>query len=109
MAQDKQVEKARKQADKGQAKLKDAKIDSAADYHQFVKDAKMDISENKKSIATLKSKKTATNTASQESYVKKLLALEKENGELEKKIDNSTHIKTTMWARFKLESIGEIQ
>jgi hypothetical protein len=100
--QDKQAEKARKNVAKAEKDLKEAKLDSAADYEKFVKDAEMNISENKKVIVTLKEKKIEQNKEANDKYNKEVLALEKKNNDLEKRIKDSQHTKTNMWERFKL-------
>ncbi len=100
--QDKQAEKARKKIAEGKNDLREAKMDSAADYEKFVKEAEMNISENKKGIAALKLKKAEDNKDASEKYDKKVLDLEKKNDELEKRIKDSQHTKTNLWERFKL-------
>jgi len=104
MAQeDKDAKKAREKIAEGQKDLKEAKIDSAADYQKFVKDAQKDISDNKSEIAKLKAKQVKDNKDDQEAYSKKVLALERENDGLEKRINDSQHTKTNMWEKFKME------
>lgn len=101
--QDKQAEKARKKIAEGKNDLREAKMDSAADYEKFVKEAELNINENKKQIEILKGKKVENKTEANEKYHKKLLALEKKNNELQKRIQDSQHTKTSMWERFKLK------
>ncbi|MFM9909176.1 MAG: hypothetical protein ACKVOW_07505 [Chitinophagaceae bacterium] len=101
--QDKQAEKARKKIAEGKKDLREAKLDSAADYEKFVKEAEMSISENKKEIAILKEKKIESNASENEKYHKKVITLEKQNNELQKRIKDSEHTKTSMWERFKVK------
>ena len=102
MAQeDKDAKKAREKIADGQKDLKEAKIDSAADYQKFVKDAQKDIYDNKGEIAKLKAKQAKDNKNDQEEYSKKVLALERDNDMLEKRINGSEHTKTNMWEKFK--------
>lgn len=57
--------------------MKEANLDSAADYKKFVKDAKLNINENKKVIATLKLKKVEQSQKVRDKYSKDVLALKK--------------------------------
>jgi hypothetical protein len=101
--QDKDAKKAREKMASAQKDLKEAKIDSAADYQKFIKESKMDISENKAEISKLRAKQLGDKKDDQDEYSKKVLALEKTNDELEKRLDGSEHTKTNMWERFKIE------
>jgi peptidoglycan hydrolase CwlO-like protein len=100
--QDKQAEKARKDLVKAHKDLKEAKIDSAADYEKFVNQAELSITENKKQIALLKTKNADESKEVADKYNDDIAALEKRNDELEKRIKEASHTKTNMWQRFKL-------
>ncbi len=100
--QDKQVKKARKNVIKAQKNLREAKLDSAADYQKFVNTAELNITENKNIIATLKLKKADKSKNVNDEYNREILDLEKKNNDLENRIKASQHTKTNMWERFKL-------
>lgn len=106
--QDKQAEKARKDLVKAQQDLKEAKIDSAADYEKFVNQAELSITENKKQIALLKTKNADQSKEVSDKYNDNITALEKRNDDLEKRIKEASHTKTNMWERFKLNFTRDI-
>lgn len=57
--------------------MKEANLDFAADYEKFVKDAELNINQNKKVIATLKLKKVEQSQKAMDKYSKDVLALKK--------------------------------
>ena len=69
----------------------------------FKKDAETKINENQKKIAELKAKKSSDDKEVKAKYDKKILALEKKNNELKKKIEGCTNTKTSKWSSFKRE------
>lgn len=107
--QDKKVVKAKKNVAKAQQDLKDAKIKSSVDYKKFVHDAKMNIAENKKTIAILKLRKAQESKEDNEKYSKKIMVLEKKNNDLEMKIKTTDHTNTNIWERYKLKFDTDMQ
>ncbi|HEV8512053.1 MAG TPA: hypothetical protein VGQ59_02190 [Cyclobacteriaceae bacterium] len=83
--------------------LKEAKIDSAEDFHKFKKEVENKIKENRAKIVELKEKKSIERKEIKEKYDKKVLALEQKNNELKNKIDKADYTKTNMWTSFKRE------
>jgi len=81
--------------------LKEAKIDSAEDFHKFKKEAESKIKENQAKIAELKAKKSNDGKEVKKKYDKKVLALEQKNNELKNKIKKADDTKTNMWTSFK--------
>jgi uncharacterized protein HemX len=94
---------ARKNVAASQNSLREAKIDSAADYQKFRKEAERNIADNQKSIAKLKERKASERKDVKDKYDAMVVSLEKDNNSLQKKIDNSSSTKTDMWSRFKLD------
>ena len=104
MAQEnKKAADARKEVASAKKDLKEAKIDSAADFQKFKKEAEIRIQENQVKIAELKTKKSSESKEVKEKYDKKVSTLEKKNNELKNKIKNSDDTKTSMWTSFKRE------
>lgn len=99
--ENKKAAKARKEVSEAKKDLKEAKIDSAADFHKFTKEAELKISNNHKKIAELKAKRTNDTKELRKKYDKKVLALEKNNNELNERIKRSNSTKTITWASFK--------
>ncbi len=106
----KKADKARKDIKEAKSDLKTAKSDlniakndSVADYQKFKSDAEKNIAENRKKIAELREKKWDNDKDAQEKYVKKVLALEQKNNDLERKINSADDTKTSMWSSFKRE------
>ncbi|HEV8512924.1 MAG TPA: hypothetical protein VGQ59_06590 [Cyclobacteriaceae bacterium] len=97
----KKAAKARKEVAEAKKDLKEAKVDSAADFHRFKKEAELRINDNQKKIAELKAKKSNDTKEVREKYDQKVLAIEKNNNELKKRIKESNSTKTSMWASFK--------
>lgn len=92
-----------KKAAEARKDLKEAKIDSAEDFHKFKKEAEIKIKQNQEKIAELKAKKSNDNEEIKKKYDKKVLTLEKKNNELKNKIRKADGTKTSMWASFKRE------
>lgn len=101
--EDDKAAKARKDIAEGQKDLREAKIDSAADYQKFRKDAEVKISENQKEIAKLKAKKASDSKEVNEKYEKKVADLQKKNDGLKKRIEASDKTETSKWTSFKTE------
>jgi antitoxin component YwqK of YwqJK toxin-antitoxin module len=99
----KDVEKAEKSMKHAKAHLREAKIDSAADYKAFRTSAELKIADNKTQIAKLKSKKSNDTKEVKEKYDDKVLALETKNDDLRKRIETSDNTKTGSWSAFKRE------
>ncbi len=95
--------KARKDMIEAKKALTEAKIDSAADYEQFKKEAETSIAENQKKIAELKDKGSSLADDLKKKYDKKMKQLEVKNEDLQEQIDESVHTKTSKWAAFKRE------
>jgi hypothetical protein len=90
-----------KKAADARKNLKEAKIDSAADFQKFRKESEVKISENQKKIAELKAKKSTDTKEIKKKYDEKVLALEAKNNALKKKIKTADDTKTDMWTSFK--------
>ena len=101
--EDKQAKKARKEIAEAQKDLREAKLDSVADYNAFKKEAETSIASNKKAIADLRMKKSEDSKDVKEKYNKKITTLEEKNNDLQKRIDGSGSVKTTRWSSFKRE------
>ncbi len=101
--EDKKAKEARKDVAEAKQDLKEARIDSAADFQKFKKDAETIIAENKTKISDLKIKKIDGSKEDKQKYDKKIAALEKRNNELRKKIETCDSTKTSMWTSFKQE------
>jgi len=91
----------KKKAAAARKDLKEAKIDSAEDFHKFKKEAESKIKENQAKIAELKAKKSNDGKEVKKKYDKKVLALEQKNNELKNKIKKADDTKTNMWTSFK--------
>jgi hypothetical protein len=81
--------------------LKEARIDSAADYQKFRKEAELKIDENQVKIVDLKSWKANGSDELKAKYDKDLITLEHKNNMLKAKIKDSTSTKTSNWSSFK--------
>ena len=90
-----------KKAAAARKELKEAKIDSAADFQKFRKESETKISENQKKIAELKAKKSNDTQEIRKKYNEKVGALEAKNNALKKKIKYADDTKTSMWTSFK--------
>jgi len=86
-----------------QVDLREAKIDSAADYQKFKKEAELKINDNEKKIAALKEKNWNESRAAEQDYEKRIVALQEKNDGLKKKIKESDGTKTSKWSAFKRE------
>lgn len=95
--------KANKSIAEAQQDLREAKIDSAADFQAYRREAEMKISENQKGITALKEEKSGATKDIQETYDTKVTALQKRNDDLKKRISESDHTKTSNWTVFKRE------
>lgn len=98
-----------KKAAEARQELSEAIKDSAADYKNFVKDAKQKISANESQIEKLKAKKTRDSKEIRVKYNKQVIALEQKNNELKKRIDGSATTKTSMWSSFKREFSNDME
>jgi hypothetical protein len=95
--------KARKELKEAQADLREAKIDSAADYRKFREEAERIILDNQYKIKVLKEQKASENKETKEKYDKKVLALQVKNDAWRKRITTSDKTKSSKWAAFKRE------
>jgi len=94
---------ARKDIANGKKDLKEAKLDSAADFQKFKTESEAKIKDNQTKITELKAKKSSQSKEIRQKYDKKVLALEKKNNELKGKIKKADNTKTSKWASFKRE------
>jgi hypothetical protein len=101
--ENKKTAEARVAVAEAQKDLREAKVDSAADYKKFRKNAEFKIDENKKKIAVLKTKHIKEDKKVNAKYNEKVLSLEQKNNALQKEIHESRHTKTDMWSSFKRE------
>ncbi len=85
------------------ANLKQAKLDSIAEYNQFKKESFLRIEENNQTIEALKIDKIAKEKAATEAYIKKVEALKTQNAELKESVVNYRADGNTNWAAFKRE------
>jgi len=99
--QNRKVEKARKEVAVAKENLSEAKIDSAADYQRFKKQAENQIMENQKKIAALRMRRSNDTKEIKMRYDKKLLELDQKNNVLKRNIKNTETIKTDNWQSFK--------
>lgn len=95
--------KARKDLIEAKKNLTEAKVDSAADFESFKKEAEANITNNQKKISELKDKGSSLADDLKGKYNKQVMKLEKKNEDLQKQIDESIHTKTSKWTAFKLE------
>lgn len=100
---DEKAEAARKDIKAAQRELREAKIDSAADYTKFKNEAELKLKENRASISMLKAKKYQNAKTMQATYDNSIKQLETRNLELEKKIKGSATTSTVKWTSFKRE------
>lgn len=101
--QDRKSEKARKNVAEANKDLREARLDSAADFRKFKQEAELSIRENQKKIAELRTRKAHENKEMKDKYDRKVLALEQKNNDLKKRIEKSETTKTNMWSSFKSE------
>jgi hypothetical protein len=92
-----------KKAKEARKDLAEAKVDSAADFQKFKKEAKTKITENEKEIVGLKAKWLSDNNYAKEKHDLKVDALQQKNDNLKKRIEESDGTKTTKWSSFKHE------
>ncbi len=104
----KKAEEARKDVAESQKDLREAKIDSAADFQKFKNEAELKISDNQVKIKELKAKKLTGTKEKNEKYDRKVAALEKKNNDLKRKIEKCDGTKTAMWPSFKREFTHDI-
>lgn len=83
--------------------LREAKIDSAADYRNFRKHAEMGIRENQKTIADLKLRKNREKKEINDRYDKDINEMIRRNAKIQKRYYDSQHVKTNKWSSFKRE------
>ena len=106
------AEKARKNEAEAQRKVELAKLDSAEDFRKFKEQSEITIAANEKQIIKLKTNKTIGSKQANKKYDNNVLALEKKNNELKRKIETCDDTKTSMWTSFKrtitnsLEDLG---
>ncbi len=101
--EDKKAKEARKDVAEAKQDLKEARIDSAANFQKFKKEAEASITEKKIKIAELKAKKMSENSEDKKKYDKKIASLEKKNDDLRKKLETCDATKTDNWTSFKEE------
>jgi len=101
--------KARKDLVEANKNLTEAKVDSAADFERFKKDAETDIADNQKKTSELKDKGATLADDLKKQYNKKVVQLEAKNEKLQKQLNESIHTKTSKWAAFKLEFKKDMQ
>jgi hypothetical protein len=92
-----------KKAASARKELKQAKVDSAADFQKFKTESEIKISSNQKKIDELKVKKSAETKEVRQKYDNKVLALQKSNDDLKMKIRKADDTKTSKWTAFKKE------
>ncbi len=92
---------ARKEVRSAKNQLKEAKIDSAADFQKFKNEAEIKIHENEVKIGELKAKKSGGTIEAKNKYNKAVVALETKNNDLKKKIKSADDTKTSRWRAFK--------
>lgn len=101
--QNKKVAKARVNVVEAQKELKEAKLDSVADFKQFRLDAETNIHENDLKIAKLKANKSSKTIDYLENYAKRVEILQKKNDALKLKIRSIDGTKVNAWSSFKRE------
>lgn len=101
--ENKEASKAREDLIEAQTDLREAKIDSAADFQKFKMEAELKISENDEKIAALKEKSWNEKKDTEQKYEEKVAALQQKNDNLKKKIKESDATKTSKWSLFKRE------
>jgi hypothetical protein len=99
--QDKKAAAARKDASKAKSELRQAKIDSAADYLEFKKEAELKISENEKEIKALKAEKDRDTKEIRTKFDNEVGGLEEKNNALKSKIASADITETSKWTSFK--------
>ncbi|HEX5169486.1 MAG TPA: hypothetical protein VFW11_09945 [Cyclobacteriaceae bacterium] len=101
--ENKKAGEAREDLLEAQNDLREAKVDSAADFQKFKAEAELKISENDATIATLKEKSWNENKDTEQKYEEKVVVLQQKNDLLKKKIKESDGTKTSKWSSFKRE------
>jgi hypothetical protein len=81
--------------------VKLAKTDSAADYRKFTSAAETQISGNHATIVNLKARQEEPSEAASAAFKEKVLALERLNDGMKKRIAEADMVKTSSWAQFK--------
>jgi uncharacterized protein HemX len=74
-----------------------------SDFQKFKRESEMKISDNKRKIAELKTRKKKESIEVQEKYDKKVMALEQKNNDLEKRIKGYNNSDSGKWESFKRE------
>jgi hypothetical protein len=97
----KKAAEARKDISRARIELRQAKIDSAADYKKFKKEAGLKIEENQKEIIALKAKKAHDSNKVKMKYDKEVGELEKKNSDLKSKMASADFTETSKWTSFK--------
>ena len=88
---------------KAKADLKQAKLDSIAEYNQFKTESLAQIEENNRTIEQLKNEKIAKERAATEAYINKVDLLNAQNAELKQSVVNYRADGNTNWVAFKRE------
>ena len=86
-----------------------SKTDSVSDFEMFKKDVEEKISENEKRIEALKAKKMEATAKKSKRFTKKIMAIEKRNNKLKRKIEKYSNTKLSKWISFKLKVTREIK
>lgn len=81
--------------------IKLAKADSAADYKKFTLAAETQISGNQATIVNLKARQEESSEAASVAFKEKVLALERENDNMKRRIAAADVVRTSSWALFK--------
>lgn len=95
--------KARKDMKEAQADLREAKIDSAADFKKFREEGERAILSNQTKITSLKAKKITDDKNASKKYQQELAALQQKNEALRTRLAGSGNTKTSKWSAFKRE------
>ncbi len=101
--ENKKAKAARKDVAEAKTDLKEAKVDSTADFKKFKKEAEIKISDNQKKIAVLKAKQSKDNKETKAEYDKKVLTLEAKNNELKSRIEGCDGNNKSAWETFKIK------
>ena len=111
--ENKKVARAREEVAEAKEELKEAMLDSAADFQSFKREAEIKIKENKIKITELRAKKSNEAKDVRIKYDNRVLALERKNNELKKRIKGGKAIKPSLWSKFKenylrdLDALGQ--
>lgn len=95
--------KARKDMKDAQADLREAKIDSAADFQKFREEGERAILDNQYKINSLKARKIAEDKNASDKYQQRLATLQQKNEALRTRLAGSGKTKTSKWSAFKRE------